>query len=234
VAEWLKALPKPVGLMACIDERSQQVAEACKSVGIGIPDPLALVGVDNDEMICTLSTIPLSSVALTAESAGYEAARILDEMMQGHKPRRQQIVIRPSHVAARTSTDVMAVEDPHVAKAARHIADCCRQTLYVNDIAKSVGLSRRVLEKRFRAHLNCSINDHIRQYRVRRIEELLAGSEMTISEIALFMGFPDAAHIARYFKRETGVNPAEYRRNRPASSVRGTVMEVTKKTGFKI
>lgn len=212
VAKWLQSLPKPVGIMACIDERSQQVAEACKAAGLSIPDQVSIVGVDNDEMICTLSGIPLSSVAINAEKGGYEAAEQLDSLMKGKKKYRKSIKIKPSRVVARTSTDIVAVEDLNVSRAAKYIMDNCRQTIYVADVAKAAGLSRRVLEKRFRRTLNRSINEHIRQCKVSMITELLTGSNMTISEIALHMGFPDAAHIARYFRSQTGTSPADYRR----------------------
>lgn len=212
LTEWLQRLPKPVGLMACIDERSQQVADACHAAGIAIPDQVAVIGADNDEMICTLSTIPLSSVAITAEQGGYEAARRLDAMMRRRRAARGRIEIRPGHVVTRASTDVLASADPHVSRAARFIAERCREPLYVADIARASGLSRRVLEKRFRSHLSRSVNDYIRQCRVRHIGRLLADSDMTIAEIAIHMGFPDAAHIGRYFRRQTNTSPAEYRR----------------------
>lgn len=216
VMKWLRALPTPIGVMACIDERSQQVADACLGAGMAVPDQVAIVGVDNDDMICTLSTIPLSSVMIDAEKGGYEAARCLDALLRGRKVRSSVIEIKPSHVIARTSTDIMAAGDVNVSRAARYISNHCRQTIYVSDVAQAAGLSRRVLEKRFRAVLNRSVNDYIRQCRVARITELLAGSAMTVSEIALHMGFPDAAHIARYFRRQTDTSPADYRRNHSA------------------
>lgn len=212
LADWLMSLPKPVGVMACIDERSQQVADACRSADLAIPEQVALVGVDNDDMICTLSTLPLSSVATDAEKGGYEAASLLDTLMKGGRSSRQFIQIKPTHVVMRTSTNIMAAEDPHVSKATKYIGDKCRQPLYVAEVARVAGLSRRVLEKRFRAQLNRSVNGHIRRCRVHLIERLLTEGDMTIAEIAHFMGFPDAAHIARYFRQETGISPAVYRR----------------------
>jgi LacI family transcriptional regulator len=120
---WLKALPKPVGLFTCVDERSQQVAEACKKNGLRIPDEVAILGVDNDEMICMLSSIPLSSVAITAEKGGYEAAAVLDRLMKGKKKNSAPIEISPSHVVTRTSTDIVSVADDHVARALTFIRD---------------------------------------------------------------------------------------------------------------
>jgi LacI family transcriptional regulator len=208
--KWLKSLPKPVGLFTCVDERSQQVAEACKKSALRIPDEVAIVGVDNDEMICMLSSIPLSSVAITAEKGGYEAAAALDRMMKGKK-RVAPIKILPSHVVTRTSTDIVSVADDHVARALTFIRDNSTRELQVNDVAQAAGLSRRVLEKRFRNILNRSIYEQIRQERVGLIIKLLADPTLRITDIADVMGFPDAAHIARYFRSQTGLSTATYR-----------------------
>ena len=212
VTKWLESLPKPVGLMTCVDERSQQVAEACKAAAITVPDQVAIVGVDNDEMICTLANIRLSSVAIDAEKAGYEAAALLHTMMRGDGTSQQRIEIKPTHVVTRASTDVVAVDEPHVATAVKYIRDNCRQELYVRDIARAAGVSRRSLETRFRATLARSINQQVRHSRIQMIMNMLIETAMTISEIAFSMGFPDAAHIARYFKSETNLSLAEFRR----------------------
>ena len=212
VMDWLRALPKPIGLMACIDERSQQVAEACKKASISVPDEVAIVGVDNDEMICTLSSIPLSSVAISADKGGYEAAALLDALMRGRRPATRFIRIQPNRVVTRTSTDIVAVPDSQVTRALNFIRGNCRRELYVDEVAKAAGLSRRVLEKRFRATLNRSINKQIQRSRVDIVMKMLLDSSMTISEIAIETGFSDAAHIARYFRSQTGISPADYRR----------------------
>ena len=163
-------------------------------------------------MICNLSNIPLSSVAIAVEKAGYQAAEVLDRLMRGHKGTRQAIEIKPSHVVTRASTDVVAVEDPHVAHAAKFINDNCRGPIYVAEVAKVAGLSRRVLEKRFRTTLERSVNEQIRRCRISLIMKLLPDTSMSVLDIALFMGFSDAAHIARYFRSQTGMSLAEYRR----------------------
>jgi LacI family transcriptional regulator len=210
---WLRELPKPVGLMACIDERSQQVVEACQSEGINIPEQVAIVGVDNDEMICTLSNIPLSSVAINAEKGGFAAAAHLHSLMQKKGAKAlSPIYIKPSHVVARTSSDLLLVDDPQVGKALRYIRENCKRFLYVEEVARAAGLSRRVLEKRFRSVLHLSVLEHLRHCRIELISAMLLESTMTISEISLATGFSDAAHIARYFRSQTGISPQEYRK----------------------
>jgi len=212
VIDWLRSLPKPAGVMCCVDERSHQIAEACKAAGIAVPEDVAIVGVDNDEMICTLSSIPLSSVSLTAEMGGYEAASRLHQLINGRGSTRRAVMVHPADVVARTSTDVFAAQDPHISKAVRFIGGHCREILYVSDVARAAGLSRRVLEKRFRILLDRSVNEHIRQCRIRHICKLLTDTDMTISDIAIAMGLSDAAHIARFFKSRSRMSPAEYRR----------------------
>lgn len=209
---WLKALPKPVGLMACIDQRGQQVAEVCKAASLSIPDQVSILGVNNDELVCTLSNIPTSSVAISAEQGGFEAAACLHRLMLGQRPKTDKILIHPTHVVARVSTDIIALSDTHVARAVSFIQNACKEPLYVDDVAKAVGLSRRVLEKRFRVSLNRTIHEQIRKSRISVISNMLIDSHMSVAEIALTMGFTDATHIARYFRVETGVSLAEYRR----------------------
>src|SRR5438093_7737802 len=119
VAQWLKDLPKPVGLMACNDIRGQQVLNACRASGVAVPDDVRVIGVDNDEVLCELADPPLSSVAPNTERIGYEAASLLDQMMRGRKPPSQPVFIAPVGIVTRRSTEVLAIEDRHIAAAAR-------------------------------------------------------------------------------------------------------------------
>ena len=151
-------------------------------------------------------------MAIDAEKAGYEAAALLHTMMKGGGTGRKRIEIKPTHVVTRTSTDIVAVDDPHVATAVNYIRTNYRQDIYVRDIARAAGVSRRGLETRFRATLARSINQQVRHCRIQMIMNLLIETTMTISEIALSMGFSDAAHIARYFRGPTKISLAEFRR----------------------
>lgn len=212
IADWLLALPKPIGLMACNDDRGEWIIEACKIAGLNVPDEVAIVGVDNDPLICDLCNPPLSSIVLNVEKAGYEAAAQLDKMMAGEKVTSFEIHVQPTHVAVRQSTDILAVDDASVAAAIRFIRRCSKMVIQVSDVVGAVSLSRRVLEKRFRAILGHSIHDEIRRARVEQIIQMLAETTMSISEIAQALGFPDVAHISRYFRREKGVSPLTYRK----------------------
>ena len=212
IADWLLKLPKPIGLMACNDDRGEWVIEACKIAGLSVPDEIAIIGVDNDQLICDLCNPPLSSIVLNVEKAGYEAAALLDKMMAGEKTNNSEIHIQPTHVAVRQSTDTLAIDDSDVVAAIRFIRQHSKDIIQVNDVRNVVTLSRRVLEKRFRSILGHSIHDEIRRVRVEQIIQMLVETEMSISEIALVLGFPDVAHVSRYFSKEKGMSPLTYRK----------------------
>jgi LacI family transcriptional regulator len=198
--------------MACNDDRGEWVIEACKIAGLSVPDNIAIIGVDNDQLICDLCSPPLSSIVMNVEKAGYEAAALLDKMMSGEKIHNSEIPIQPTHVAVRQSTDTLAINDSDVVAAIRFIRSHSKDVIQVNDVVNVVPLSRRVLEKRFRSILGHSIFDEIRRVRVEQIIQMLAETEMSVSEIAQVLGFPDVAHVSRYFSKEKGMSPLAYRK----------------------
>jgi len=212
LASWLRKLPKPLGLMACNDDRAQQVAEACKIAGLHIPEQVAIIGVDNDDMVCNLTSPQLSSIALGWEMAGYAAAELLDKLMDGKNPKNQTIVIKSQYVVTRQSTDILAIEDTDITKAVRFIRQHCKEPIRVDDVVDVVALSRRVLEKRFRKILGRSILCEIRRVRVEQIVRMLIGTNLPISHIASSLGYPSVDHIARYFRREKAMSPLTYRK----------------------
>ena len=212
IADWLKSLPKPIGLMACTDDRSRDVMEACKIAGLHVPDEIAVVGADNDEILCNLCDTPLSSVALSIEKAGYEAAELLDKLMTGEKMADQRIVVRPTHIVIRRSTDILAIEDKEIAEAVRFIRQHPKEPIQVGDVVDAVALSRRSLYQRFHRILGRSPNDEIRRVRVEQIVRMLVETNLSISRIASTLGYTGAAHIARYFRQEKGISLLEYRK----------------------
>lgn len=211
ITDWLVSLKKPVGVMACNDDRGELVVEACKSAGLRVPDQAAIIGVDNDPPICELCSPPLSSVSLSLEKAGYESAKLLDRMIMGEAV-DTDIVIEPSHVVTRQSTDTLAVGDEQVALAIWFIRQQARQPINVDSVIDHVSISRRVLEKRFRRTLGKSILGEIRRVRVELIVKMLAETHMPIAEIAHALGFETVSHLSRYFKKEKGVSPIQFRK----------------------
>ncbi|MCX6900496.1 MAG: DNA-binding transcriptional regulator [Verrucomicrobia bacterium] len=212
MAEWLRSLPKPLGVMACNDDRGQHVIEACKVAGLRVPDEVAVIGADNDELVCELSDPPMSSVAINFERAGYDSAELLAKLMAGRRSVSKAIVVRPTHVIARQSTNILAIEDAHVAKSLRFIRLHGREAIQVNDVVAASGLSRRVLEKRFRKLLGRSVLSEIRRVRVAQICRLLAETNLSVSQIADSLGYTSIEHIARYFRSEMKLSPLAYRR----------------------
>lgn len=212
LAEWLTRLPHPVGVMACNDDRGQQVIEAAKLAGLRLPDEVAVLGVDNDELVCELSSPPMTSVAVNFERAGYESAQLLDRLMRGQQPPFMRIVAPAVGVVTRQSTDILAVQDTRVAAALRFIRTHAHAPLTVAEVARASGLSRRALEKQFRNLLDRSIRREIARVRVERICRLLEETNQPISQIAEAMGFEGQQHFARYFRAEKGLTPLAYRR----------------------
>ncbi len=210
--EWVRRLPKPIGIMACNDDRGQHVLEVCKELDIRVPDAVAVIGVDNDTMVCELADPPLTSIALNAEPAGYAAAQLLDCLMRGEPMRGQEIVVQATHVVPRQSTDLLAVDDQNVAEAIRFIRQNARSKLRVNDVVAHSHLSRRGLEYHFRNTIHRTIQEEIRRTRVELIATLLAGSDMPVAEVADRFSFTDVEHISRYFRREKNMGLREYRR----------------------
>lgn len=215
MASWLKQLPLPVGIMACNDDRAQNVIEACKLAGLRVPDDVGIIGADNDELVCELAHPPLSSVAINFERAGFESARLLHDMMRHpRKSRTNNIIVEPAHVVPRQSTDILFMEDLAVSRAVRFIRQNARRQIGVDDVAGAAGLSRRVLEKRFRSVVGRSVLTEIRKTRVDRICRMLIETNQSISEIALAAGFPGVEHFARYFRKEKQTTPLSYRKAR--------------------
>jgi len=212
IARWLRALPTPVAVLCCNDDRALQVIEACKLADLYVPDHVAVLGVDNDVLVCDLADPPISSIALNTEAAGHEAAQLLDALMKGGKLAGQTIWVRPTHIVTRMSTDMLAVTDPEVAAAIRFIRRNPNRLIQVNDVVRATSISRRVLEKRFKAILRHSVYQEIRRVRVNYIIQLLLGTDMSVTEIATRSGFEGVEHIARYFRKETGMSLRAYRK----------------------
>ncbi len=211
IAKWLRTLTLPVGLMACNDDRAELIVEACRAVGLGVPDQVAIVGVDNDPLICELCGPPLSSVSLGIEKAGYEIAALLDQMIRGKTVNTRTIFIEPTHVVTRQSSDTLAVGDEDVASAIHFIRQQGRKNIIAKDVADHGLLSRRALEKRFRRILGKSIHEEIRQVRVELVVRMLMDRQISISKIAEVLSFPSVSHLSRYFRKEKGISPLQYR-----------------------
>jgi LacI family transcriptional regulator len=212
LADWLKALPKPVGIMACNDDRSQHVAEACAIAKVEIPYEIAIIGADNDDQVCDISNPPLSSIALDIEKTGYQAAELLDKMMNGEKITPQTMVVQPIRVVTRQSSNIIAVEDKTVSQALQFIHQNAKSLIQVDDVIKALHISRRSLHDKFVGSLGRSVYNEIKRVRIDLIKQMLLETDLTISDIAFKLGYDSTNHIARYFKQKMGVSPLDYRK----------------------
>jgi len=212
LAEWLKSLPKPVGIMACNDDRGQHITEACAIAKLEIPYEVAIVGADNDDQICDISNPPLSSVTLDVEKAGYQAAELLDRMMEGEKIAPQTVTVNPIRVITRQSSNIVAVEDKVVGQALHFIHQNAKRLIQVDDVIKALNISRRSLHDKFMETLGRSVYNEIKRVRIDLISQMLLETDLSISDIAFNLGYDSTNHIARYFKQKMGISPLDYRK----------------------
>lgn len=217
IATWLLSLPRPTAVFACNDDCARLIGAACAAEGIHVPDEVAILGVDNDEMVCLPHDPPISSIALGFKKAGFEAAALLDRIMKGREPlTSQEIKLLPEHTVTRRSTDTLAVSDQNVATALRYIREHAHQAMGVPAVVKAAGVSRRALEYSFQSALGRSINSVIQEQRVERVAKLLIQTNLTVSQIAAELEFTDNEHVSRYFRREKGFTPTAFRKKHGA------------------
>ncbi len=212
LADWLRGLPKPVGIMACNDDRGQHITEACANAKLSIPSEVAVIGVDNDDQVCDISNPPLSSVVMDVEKAGFQASQLLDRMMAGEKIKPQTVIVHPVRVVTRQSTNIVAVEDRLVGLALNYIHQNAKRLIQVDDVIKNLSVSRRNLHNKFMKTLGRSVYDEIKRVRIELISQMLIDTDLSISDIVMSLGYDNTNHIARYFKQKMGMSPLEYRR----------------------
>ena len=212
LAEWLRGLPKPVGVLACNDMRALQLIAACQTAKLLVPEEVAVVGINNDAIRCDLSFPPLSSVATDPFQSGFRAAELLDRLMSGQEIETPYIRIDPLSVVARQSSDVLAVDDRNVAAALSYIREHACSGINVDQVLTHASASRSQLEKKFRKFFGRSPQAEIRRVQVERIKQLLVETEYPLKRIADLAGFEHVEYMSVVFKRITDITPGEYRR----------------------
>ena len=212
LSKWLLSLPKPIALMTCDDNQGLHITEACKQNKIRIPEEVAVLGVDNDEMLCELSDPPLSSIGLDIEKGGYDTAKLMEYMIKNGHDNHYDIFVKPTQIITRQSTDIYATNDDHIASTLKFIHKNIEKNLQVDEVVKQVPLSRRTLEKRFLHITGYPIYKYIFNLRIEKSTQKLLETDQTIFEIAMDLGLTDSKNIARQFKQVKGCNPIEYRK----------------------
>ncbi len=208
---WLRPLPKPVGILAWTTKCGREVIQACRRARLLVPEQVAVLAADEDELLCEMCNPPLSGIALTSERIGYEAAALLDRLMQGQRPPKSPILIEPTGVITRQSTDTLAIDNIDVARAIAFIRDHAADPIQVKDVLRAVPISRSWLQRRFQEVLGRSPAAEIRRARLERVKQLLADTDMPIPDVAAASGYNSREYLAYAFKSETGLTPREYR-----------------------
>jgi LacI family transcriptional regulator len=214
IARWLKSLPKPVAVFACYDARGRQILDACHRAELSVPEQVAVLGVDDDELLCELSPQPLSSIDPNPRRCGWLAAEMLEMMMAGQSPTPLIRVVSPVGISTRQSTDVFAMEDANLVKALRLIREHACRGITVDEVSRMAGLARRTMESRFKKMLGRSPHEEIMRIQVQRAQRLLLHSNLPVSVIAERAGFETPEYFSVAFKRVTGMPPVTYRKKR--------------------
>jgi LacI family transcriptional regulator len=214
LASWLHHLAKPAGVFAVNDQMGFWVLDAARRAGIAVPEELAVVGAENDNMLCETASPPLSSVKLRGQAVGYDAARVLDEWMTKKripKPGERHLHA-PGDIVTRQSSDIVAVEDPRIAAALRFIRQNATAPLDVARVARECALSRSVLERRMKALIGRSPGEEIARLRFAAVEKLLLQTDLTLDAIAAKCGFTHPQYMAEAFRKRTGMTPGTFRK----------------------
>jgi LacI family transcriptional regulator len=209
---WLLALPKPVGIMACNDIRGQQIMNACRRLNLAVPETVAVVGVDNDEIFCELSDPPLSSVALDTVRIGYEAADLLEKMMAGEGPATEPLLVPPLEIVARRSSDALAIDNPQFVAGARFLREHAFEAVNVKDAARIAGMSRRQFERLFVEYVGRAPKAEVLRLRLERAKKLLLDTNWSLSRIADQTGFKSAAYLHAVFSQKIKMTPGKFRK----------------------
>ena len=217
VIRWLKSLPKPVGLFVVSDLHALYILEACKVADIAVPEEVAVLGMDNDQFFCETVSPQLSSVDPNTPLMGYEAAKRLDDLFHQRPHLHARIRIPPAFVATRQTTDIVAVNDPLVARILKHIRENTNSFLSVKQLAQEFCLSARSLERRFKEAIGRSPTEEILRTRLEKAKTYLLNTSLTVSEISHCLGFEEPSYFVRFFRQNCSVSPNQYRKQHPVA-----------------
>lgn len=209
---WLRTLKTPIGVMASHDERARMITEACFELGLRVPHDVAVIGMNNDEIVCEFCEPSLTSISRNAELVGHEAAALLDRLLAGEPAPNHDIIIPPDGVIERASTDITVSSDPQIAAAIDYIRRHIAEPFTIDEIVRELRVSRRWLQYRFQQQMHCSPRDYINKRRIQHARDLLIRHpQMRMSDVAQACGFRDVRRFREAFLRITGHTPQDHR-----------------------
>jgi LacI family transcriptional regulator len=215
--DWLKHFlgedQSPIGILASDDDAASCVLTAAQAIGLRVPQDVAIVGTNDLDLICDSAVVPLTSIAPAYLKIGMEAARLMDELLQG-KPVQSTIIRLPvAGLVERMSTRFLAFDDPLVESALGYMHANLSQPFNVETVVKHCGKSRRTLEMRFIESVGHSIHDEISRLRIERAKQLLTDTDWTIARVAEECGFTDTKRLLAVFSRSEGKTPRQFRQD---------------------
>jgi LacI family transcriptional regulator len=217
LVKWIEQLPRPAAVLCWSAARGRQVTEACHYAGIRVPDDIAVLGGDYDELMEHISSPPLSTIDQPADQIGYAAAELLEGMMRGKKPRKRPLFFPPTRIVVRHSTDTLAIDDEMVRDALSLIRRRAHEDIRVSDVVRELAVARRALEQRFVRLVGRSPAEEIRRVRIEEAKRLLVESDRSVADISRATGFGHQDLLSRVFRRTTGLTPTEFRRHHQRS-----------------
>lgn len=212
IMTWLKSLPPKTALFCCDDAHALFITETCRMMGIGIPDDIAVLGVDDDDLLCDISDPPISSIQLEVEEGGYQACRLLHQRLLSKSEKPFNISIKPTGIKERLSTSVFNISDSHALNIIRYISDNYMNDISIADILANATLSRRSIEMKFKNATGQTIYQYLISMRIEHLAYMLITTDRSPSELAYEVGFRDLSNIFRTFKKYKGCTVSEYRR----------------------
>lgn len=219
IDSWLATLPKPIGIFAAYDQLGRLVIDSSHRMGFMVPEEIAVIGVDNDPLICELCSPSLTSIIPDSFKTGYLAATLLESMMKGEKAVKLTNLIAPLGIKKRRSTDSLAIDNPHISKAMHYIYEHANSGDFnFRDILDSFPMTRRVFEKKFLELVGRTPYRELQRIRVNRLKELLGETDMSLLDVAEKSGFEHVSYMSYLFKRETGISPMAYRNRKKKTS----------------
>jgi LacI family transcriptional regulator len=210
--DWLASLPRPLGLMACCDAQACQVLNACRALGLRVPEDVAVVGVDNDVSVCEFTDPPLTSVEQGGQRLGYEAAQLLEQMMSGKKVAGGKRTVEPVGVVSRRSTDSLAIDDPDVVAGLLFIRRHATEGIGISDVCSVVSMAPSSFRGQFKRLVGRTIHDEIQRVRIEHAKQLLISTDWPLKQVAKQSGFSSARYLATVMHSCTGLSPSDFRR----------------------